>query len=242
MNLKNKIVLITGAGRGIGCALAGVMRRQGARVICFDSGKQNCQFAGVEYFKVDVTNGAQIKLALKKIGGPIQVLVNNAGIMRRGDIFNTSEKDYDAVMDINVKGAWLMLKHCGSHLAPDATVVHLSSRHALTPPADPAIYALSKNADLYLAEILKMTNPKFKVKIACPGPTDTAVANYGVKGKALMEKKKIMKSPEYVAEKIMGLVESDKGYLIYNPKRNDYFLHNHLPFGKLDKILTYFIY
>ena len=223
MKFKNKKVLITGATSGIGYAVSKLLAQNGAQVFCFDQKIPRKQIIGVKYFKVDITNSGQIKRALIKVGAPIDILINNAGIMRRGDIFSTSEKDFDLLFDINTKGCWLMLKYTKPYLARKATILQMSSRHGLYHPVDPAIYALTKSAVLYLAEILRKTCPKYNVKIACPGSTDTPLSCYGITGKALKKKKKGMKSPEFLAEKIVELLKSKKDYLIFDQKKRGYY-------------------
>ncbi|MFH1326449.1 MAG: SDR family oxidoreductase [Candidatus Falkowbacteria bacterium] len=223
MKFKNKKVLITGAASGIGYAVSKLLVQNGAQVFCFDQKIPRKQIAGVKYFKVDITNSGQIKRALTKVGAPIDILINNAGIMRRGNIFESSEKDFDLLFDINIKGCWLMLKYAKPYLARKATILQMSSRHGLYHPIDPAIYALTKSTVSYLSKILKKTCSKYNVKIAYPGSTDTPLSRYGITGKTLKRKKKEMKSPEFLAEKIVELLKSKKGHLIFDQKKDGYY-------------------
>jgi len=94
--------------------------------------------------------------------------------------------------------------------------------HALRPQADPGVYTLTKKATLALAEILKLTCPEYSVKVICPGPVDTPLVRYGRQGEELKRVEEITHSAEYVAEKIVELLESDRTKLLFDPKTWDY--------------------
>ncbi len=222
MVLNNKVILITGASSGIGYELSKLLTEKGAKVICFSKSIPKSKINGVLYFKVDVTNQKSIQNALRKTNSKIDIMINNAGIIRRGTLFDTSEEEFDLLFDVNVKGSWLMIKLSKPYLKKDATIVQMSSRHGANPQSNPGIYALTKQADINLAELLKRTAPNYSVKVLCPGPVDTAIARYGVKGKALKEKLKLTHQAKYVAEKILKVLEDDKEKLIFNPKTWDY--------------------
>jgi len=223
MDLKNKAILITGAGAGIGYELSQILAEKGAKVICFDVNIPEEKIDKVKYFKVNITSSENIKDALAKIDGKIDILINNAGVMRRGNILEIDEKDYDFLFDVNLKGSWLMTKHAAEYLSKNATIAFMSSRHGYEPAIDPAIYSLTKSAMITMASLIEKTYPNLSIKIMCPGPTDTAVCRYGVEGKALEEKKKIMCHPLDVAKKIVDLLESDKKKLLFDQKKWDYY-------------------
>src|SRR5690242_12940235 len=103
--LDNKIAVITGAGSGIGKAMAILFAKQGATVHLIDIDEiktvENNSFA----YQCDVTDQAKVISVFKKIG-PVNILVNNAGIANIGKADTTTEKDFDRVMNVNVKGAY----------------------------------------------------------------------------------------------------------------------------------------
>jgi NAD(P)-dependent dehydrogenase (short-subunit alcohol dehydrogenase family) len=144
--------------------------------------------------------------------------------MRRGTIFDTSEADYDFVMDINLKGMWMVTKCAGSILSKKAVVLFMSSRHGMNVKADPAIYSLSKSGVWALAKILKETRPGYKIKIAFPGSVDTALTWVGVKTADVAAKKKTVVGPDYMASKLLELIKGDYEKLVFSEKTKRYTL------------------
>ena len=107
MRLKDKIALITGGSKGIGKAIAERFLREGAKVIIFGIEKPDYK---CEFYNVDVSNENQIKNAIKNIK-KIDVLINNAGIYFHSLVENTKKEDLDRIIDVNLKGPYLMSKH-----------------------------------------------------------------------------------------------------------------------------------
>jgi len=223
MNLENKTILITGAASGIGHALAKLLIKKGAKVISFDIKEPLTHLENVQYEKVDIIKSSQIKRGLAKIKEPIDILINNAGVMRRGMLLENSEEDFDLLFDVQVKGTWLMLKYAKNKLINNATILQMSSRHGLSLPADPAIYGLCNNMIHEMSKILKDSYPHYKVKVAYPGPIETELSKYDCDGEAWEEKKKKMHAPNFIAEKLVELITSEKIKLIFNEEKNEYY-------------------
>lgn len=121
-SLKGKNIIITGAGSGIGLAIANTLAAQGARVLIFDRDEASAEQAKemvnslgfeAEAFVVDVTDLNKIETTIAFIEDlyPIDILINNAGIGHIGTAQNTSPEDLDKVYTINVKGYYHMI-HC----------------------------------------------------------------------------------------------------------------------------------
>jgi len=152
----------------------------------------------------------------------IDILINNAGVIRRGTIFESTEKEFDLLFDVNVKGSWLMIREAKEKLSEKAIIVQISSGHALRPGSDPGIYTLTKQTTLNLANMIELTCPNYLVKVVCPGPVNTPLARYGRTKKDVQRIIKISHKPKYVASKIIELLESNKRKLLFEPKSWDY--------------------
>jgi NAD(P)-dependent dehydrogenase (short-subunit alcohol dehydrogenase family) len=223
MDLSEKHVLITGASSGIGKALALALLQKGAVISGMDRRPMKETIENWTSYDVDITKGEEIQNALSQITEPIDILINNAGVMRRGTALESSEEDFDLLFDVNVKGSWLMLKYALSQLRENATIVQMSSRHALSLPKDPALYGLTKRTTMDLADLIAKTYPAYSVKVLCPGPVDTPLAREGVSEKDFQEKQKIMCTPEEIAQRTIELLESDtKSRLIFDNKSCTY--------------------
>jgi 3-oxoacyl-[acyl-carrier protein] reductase len=118
MQLENQIAVVTGAGRGIGRAIALKFARAGANVVCVSRTQENSEKVAAEVaalgrkswaLAVDVADSKAVKAATDKIVadcGKIDILVNNAGVTRDGLLMRMSDEDWDAVLDTNLKGAF----------------------------------------------------------------------------------------------------------------------------------------
>ena len=122
-DLTDKIAVITGAGRGIGLAMAQSFAEAGAKVAVVSRTESNAAKAAeainakhpgaARAYAVDVADGAAVAEMGKQVladFGKVDILVNNAGLTRDGLILRMSEEDWDAVLDTNLKGAFHMLK------------------------------------------------------------------------------------------------------------------------------------
>ena len=113
--LGGKVAIVTGAAQGIGAACAQRFAREGAQVVIADvddaRGTALAAELGASYVHCDVGDKAQVDAAVRHtlaLHGRIDVLVNNAGIFRAADFLDVSEEDFDAVLRVNLKGAFLM--------------------------------------------------------------------------------------------------------------------------------------
>ncbi len=116
---KGKVALVTGAGKGIGAEIAGELARQGAKVVIVDIDRncaENCAAAIVEQggealaLQADVADSAQVKTVFHAViekFGSLDILVNNAGITRDALLIRMKEQDWDAVLAVNLKSAFL---------------------------------------------------------------------------------------------------------------------------------------
>lgn len=118
MELKNRVAIVTGAARGIGKAVAFTFVREGAKVALVDIDKRGSESLKREIARkggetialpCDVSNSREVAETVNHVFrrfGRIDILVNNAGIIRRGTIETVTEKDWDQVMEVNLKGTF----------------------------------------------------------------------------------------------------------------------------------------
>jgi 3-oxoacyl-[acyl-carrier protein] reductase len=122
MDLKNKVILITGAGSGLGKALAIAAGQMGAKVVCASRRKDRIQQTAEEVTKaggvgtaveMDVTDPKSVEMALKRAEktGPIEILVNNAGIITgMKSVQELPVEEWDRIMATNVRGPYLLMR------------------------------------------------------------------------------------------------------------------------------------
>lgn len=124
MNLKNKIAIVTGAGSGIGKATAIELSKQGATVVVtglhLSSCKETLKFIknGIA-LKCDVSKKVDIQKTVAKVikkYKKIDILVNNAGVLVQKPLTETTERDWDFVLDVNLKGIFLMTQAVAKHM------------------------------------------------------------------------------------------------------------------------------
>ena len=146
MTFNNRIALVTGAGRGIGKAIAGQLAQGGVTVICASKNEANCgavaaalQAAGgkARALPIDVTDGAAIAKASADLlaeFGTIDILVNNAGITRDGLLFRMCEADWNAVLATNLTSCFHWTKHLGRAMTQKrwGRIVNITSVIGLT--------------------------------------------------------------------------------------------------------------
>jgi 3-oxoacyl-[acyl-carrier protein] reductase len=118
MRLKDKIAIVTGGARGIGQAISELFAKEGATVIIMDLLPQGQKVADdiietggkAEYHQVSVTDKAAVENLFKKVNdkyGKIDILINNAGITRDRTLEKMSEEEWDAVIEVNLKGVFI---------------------------------------------------------------------------------------------------------------------------------------
>lgn len=128
MRFENKTAVVTGGSRGIGLAIATKLAKEGANIAILYVGDENegikakeelSQYGTkVEQYFCDVSNFEESKKVVDKVieeFGSIEILVNNAGITRDKLVLNMDEKDFDAVINVNLKGTFNMIKHTYKH-------------------------------------------------------------------------------------------------------------------------------
>jgi len=156
--LANQIAVVTGAGRGIGRAIALKLAQQGADVACISRTGENSEKVAAEIralgrkawaHAVDAADGAAVTGAAEKIlteCGRVDILVNNAGITKDGLLMRMSEADWDAVLNTNLKGAFLFTKAFSRAFLKQRSgrIINVASVIGLIGNAGQSNYAASK--------------------------------------------------------------------------------------------------
>ena len=212
MKFENKTAVITGGSRGIGLAIAKKLASQGANIAILYVGDESEGIAAkealaeyntkVEQYFCDVSDFNASKEVVDKVieeFGGIDILVNNAGITRDKLVLNMDEKDFDAVIGVNLKGTFNMIKHTYKHFMKKryGRIVSTSSVVGIMGNAGQANYSASK------AGIIGMTKSVAK-EIGSRGITVNAVAP------GFIETDMTAKLPEAVVEENLKSIPMKK--------------------------------
>jgi glucose 1-dehydrogenase len=186
--LENKVAIVTGAARGIGGAIARRFLADGARVIAADidedAGSTALEELGeigaVRFVRCDVGSREDVEnlvAAATSAFGEIDVLVNNAAILVAADFLDLAEADFDRVLRVNLKGAFLCGQAVARHMvarvkaggAPGA-IVNLSSVNAVFAIANQVPYSVSKGGINQLTKVMALSLAPFGIRVNAIGP------------------------------------------------------------------------
>jgi NAD(P)-dependent dehydrogenase (short-subunit alcohol dehydrogenase family) len=187
--LRNKVAVITGGASGIGRATAILFAREGAAVAILDIDQELGQSAVKEaeaaggratFIACDVTKAEDcrhaVEAAVAAFGG-LDILFNNAGIIRRADVITTTEAEWDRIMDVNVKSIFLMSKYAIPQMEKrgGGTIVNSSSGWGMKGGGNAISYCASKGAVTNMTRAMAIDHGKqgIRVNAVCPGDTDT---------------------------------------------------------------------
>ena len=185
--LSGKVALVTGAAQGIGEACARRFAREGTHVVLADvddtRGQALALALGGLYVHCDVGDKAQVDTlvsqAVAAYGG-IDVLVNNAGIFRAADFLDITEADFDAVLRVNLKGAFLVGQTVARVMAQagGGTIVNMSSVNGVMAIPTIASYNVSKGGINQLTRVmaLALADKNIRVNAVAPGTIATELA------------------------------------------------------------------
>jgi glucose 1-dehydrogenase len=237
MKLAGKVALVTGSSQGIGAAIAVRLAQEGADIIInyrthpeeADAVKAQVEAAGRKSVAIGADLGsveAVYKLVADGVAalGQIDILVNNAGVERNASFWDVTEKDYDLVLNTNLKGPFFatqaFVKHLQSRKAP-GKVINISSVHEDLPFPHFTSYCASKGGVKMMMRNLSIELAPFGITInnVAPGaietPINTALLNDPVKLKALLENIPLNRlgKPADVSSAVAFLASSEADYI-----------------------------
>ena len=238
MRLRKKVAIITGAGSGIGRTTALLFSEEGAKVAIVEIDKEKGQDTanmirgkGQEalFIPTGITDPSQVMSMVRKVieaYGKINILVNNAGLYLRGDAISTNEKQWDKIMAVNLRAAFLCCKHCIPRMIESGggVVINVSSEAGIVAIKNQVAYNTSKAGLISLTKsiALDFASQNIRANCVCPGTTETplvasALAKQADPERARREVEKVrpanrLGKPEEIAYGILYLASDESSY------------------------------
>jgi len=213
LDFSNKTIVITGASRGIGAKMAEVFYKRHADLILCDQPKKHMELEKmkeilvptegqkINLYDVDISNVNSIESLVQKItedGLFADVLINNAGVNSYLSPFEISEKQWDDVLDVNLKGTFFMTKaFVEAFIAErEGNVISIASQHGVVANYDRVHYCTSKAGIIQMTKALALEWSKFHVRVNCISPTFVQTKeNYDLLYQASFKRNALSKIP-----------------------------------------------
>jgi len=186
-NIEGKVAVVTGAGRGIGRAIAVELGRMGAKVALAARGvaglEETANLVGnsASVISTDVRKKDEVHRLLDRVAataGPIDILVNAAGIGVFGKVKDFSDEDYDAILDTNLRGIFLASRYVLPSMISrgKGDIVNIASIAGKVGTATRAVYCASKFGVIGFSQALaeEVREHGIRVSVICPGSTDSS--------------------------------------------------------------------
>lgn len=186
--MKDQLAVVSGAAQGIGAAIVQALLARGAKVAALDVQAEALQQLAVRHpgrvrsYAVDLRQRAAVDQVVDRIEaelGPVDLLVNAAGVLRMGSICDFSDADWDDTFEVNTRGVFFLSRAVARCMKPRArgSIVTVASNAAAVPRLQMAAYAASKAASCHFTKCLglELAEHGIRCNIVSPGSTDTAM-------------------------------------------------------------------
>ena len=182
--LKNKVAVITGGNSGIGFGIAQAFKNEGVKGTIVGRNQETLASAAAQLgdgfiaINADVTNLADLErmfAATARKFGKIDVLVANAGAGTTGTVADTSEADYDKLLDLNLKSVYFTVNKALPFMNDGGSIILIGSNAAHRAYPSFGLYGAAKAAVIFLAKVFSndLLDRKIRANVITPGTTDT---------------------------------------------------------------------
>ena len=175
--MAQKLALVTGAGSGIGAAIATAANRAGYRVAVMDANADAARLMATQLgdaiaLPCDVTDEKAVDGALTILGAVPDLLVNNAGIVKFGHLLDVSVDDFRRVLDVDLVGAFILSRAVGRGMRErgSGNIVGISSINAITPSLGTKAYAAAKGGLVNMTKLLALELGPFGIRVNSVSP------------------------------------------------------------------------
>ncbi len=225
IDLSGKIAVVTGATRGIGKACAIILSNQGVKVIAIGQNEEllnrlRTTLKNGKCCRLDVSDSKACEELVNKIAaefGGIDILVNNAGITRDNLILRMTEEDWDKVINVNLKGAFNMIKSISRHMLKKRSgrIVNIASVSGIFGNAGQANYSASKAGLIALTKSVAKELASRNILVNCIAPGLVATDMTKSIDPSLAQKVALARfaTPEEIANTVLFLVSEMSTYI-----------------------------
>jgi len=231
--LTGKVAIVTGSSRGIGAAIAKRLARDGARVIVNYARRADAAEQVVREIKNDGGDAKAIGADVSTVAGVVRlfdeteraygqadILVNNAGIILYKPVAEVTEKEFDELFGINVKGTFFACQQAARRLRDGGSIVNFSSSTTAMMLPTYGAYVASKGAVEQLSHVLarELGGRKIRVNVISPGPTGTELLTTGKSEEQLSHLANLaafgrLGTPQDIANVVALLVSDDASWI-----------------------------